>query len=69
MKRVIYLDCDMLICGSIAELWYQPLGTAIVAAVVDPGFTQHAVLGLESTAPYFNFGMLLIHLEQWRTYE
>ena len=66
VKRVIYLDCDMLICGSISELWCQPLGTAIVAAVSDPGFTQHAVLGLEASAPYFNSGMLLIDLERWR---
>jgi lipopolysaccharide biosynthesis glycosyltransferase len=64
--RIIYLDCDMLVCGDISPLWEMPLGDAIVAAVPDPGFTQRSVLGLSWSEPYFNAGMLLVDLDRWR---
>ena len=67
MQRVIYLDCDLMLRGDIAELWHFPLGDAIVAAVPDPGFTLHHVLGLSKDAPYFNAGVLLIDLMRWRS--
>jgi lipopolysaccharide biosynthesis glycosyltransferase len=66
MQRVIYLDCDLMLCGDVAELWRFSLGDAIVAAVPDPGFTQSNVLGLPQDAPYFNAGVLLIDLVRWR---
>ena len=66
MQRVIYLDCDLMLRGDVAELWRFPLGDAIVAAVPDPGFTYHHVLGLSKDGPYFNAGVLLIDLVRWR---
>ncbi len=66
MHRVIYLDCDMLVCSDIADLWNFPLGDAIVAAALEPSFVQNHVLGLPDDTPYFNAGLLLIDLARWR---
>ncbi len=66
LERVIYLDCDMLICGDISALWEMPLGEAVVGGVMDPGFTQQEVLGLAPSDPYFNAGMLVVDLNRWR---
>ena len=67
--RVIYLDCDMLVCGEISTLWETPLGNSVLAAVRDAGFTQHDTLGLDVSEPYFNAGMMLIDLDHWRRLE
>ena len=66
MQRVIYLDCDMLVRCDLAELWQVPLGGMVLAAVVDPAFTEQHILGLPDGAPYFNAGVLLIDLARWR---
>ena len=66
LDRVIYLDCDMLVCCDLVELWDQPLGEFVVGAVTDPGFRHHEVLGLPEGAGYFNAGVLLIDLKRWR---
>lgn len=66
IRRVIYLDCDMLICGDLADLWRASLDDAVVAAVSDPGFSSQCLLGLTNDAPYFNAGMMLIDLVRWR---
>lgn len=66
INRVIYMDCDMLVCGNMWELWQQPLGAALVAAVIDPGFKNHVLLGLPKPARYFNAGLLLVDLKRWR---
>lgn len=71
LDRVIYLDADTLVTGSIAELWRTDLGDAPLAAVanvVEPAMHDHvASLGILDPSQYFNAGVLLIDLEWWRT--
>jgi lipopolysaccharide biosynthesis glycosyltransferase len=67
VHRVLYLDCDMMLRGDLADLWRLPLGNAIVAAALDTGFTHNHVLGLPDDAPYFNAGVLLVDLARWRS--
>jgi len=67
VQRVIYLDCDILLRGDLADLWGFHLDNAIVAAAIDPGFMHKHVLGLPDDAPYFNAGVLLIDLMRWRS--
>ena len=66
LERVLYLDCDMMVRGDLAELWRMTLGSALVGAVPDPGFAANHILGLPPGASYFNAGLLLIDLVRWR---
>ena len=66
IERAIYLDCDIIVRDGLSDLWTLDLGSKIVGAVIDPGFDRQALLGLPSAAPYFNAGVLLIDLAQWR---
>ena len=67
IERVLYLDSDIVITGSIAPLWRIDLDGALLGVVDIPGSdrgTSH--LGLSADAGYFNSGVLLIDLTQWR---
>lgn len=65
--RVLYLDCDMIICGDLHALWNTELQECLLAAVQDSvsAGTKNAI-GLSEHNKYFNAGMLLINLELWR---
>jgi lipopolysaccharide biosynthesis glycosyltransferase len=67
IDRVLYLDGDIVVLGSIAELWRADLGGALFGAVDIPG-AQHGIdkLGMRAEDGYFNSGVLLVDLEQWR---
>jgi lipopolysaccharide biosynthesis glycosyltransferase len=67
VNRVLYLDSDIVVVGSVAPLWRIDLGGALLGAVDIPG-SQHGVTKLEMRAEdgYFNSGVLLIDLKQWR---
>lgn len=68
VDKVIYMDVDMLCCGPLTELWQTELGKNVLAAVPYPeaaGKEQLERLGL-TKAHYFNAGLMLINLKQWR---
>ncbi len=74
LDRVIYLDCDMLVRAPIEQLYDVDLDGQPLGAVQDSlhpfiagrrDMRQNA--GIFDTAdPYFNSGMLVIDLAQWR---
>jgi lipopolysaccharide biosynthesis glycosyltransferase len=67
VRRVLYLDADMVVVGSIAPLWQVDLEGALMAAVDIPGSDQGVrLLGMRMEDGYFNAGMLVIDLQQWR---
>ena len=62
---MLYLDCDILVVGSLRELWEQDLEDFYCAAVEEmyEGTTRDATrLGIQS---YFNAGILLINNKKW----
>ncbi|MGO1296237.1 MAG: glycosyltransferase family 8 protein [Vibrio sp.] len=62
-EKVIYLDCDLLILGDLAKLWCCDLESKGLGAVSDLcGPTTFA----KRRSPYFNAGVLLIDLQQWK---
>ena len=73
LKRVLYLDCDLLVCDDLQPLWDTDLNGAVVAAVQDPvadcDIEHKRQLGLQEDATYFNAGVLLIDLSRWRQQE
>ncbi len=70
ISRIIYLDCDMIIKESLLQLWNVDLNGYLIAAVQDtmPERFKKAV-GICSEDLYFNSGMLLINLDEWRKWQ
>jgi lipopolysaccharide biosynthesis glycosyltransferase len=74
VDRTIYLDSDIVVVGALTELWHCDLGEELVGAVRDsslpwaagPLGTHWRDLGLAPETPYFNAGVLLIPLSNWR---
>ncbi len=70
INRVLYLDCDVIVCKDISELFSEVDMTDYgVAAVKDslPYNTKHRfVMGLGLDEPSFCAGVMLINLEFWR---
>jgi lipopolysaccharide biosynthesis glycosyltransferase len=65
-RKVLYLDSDIIVNGSIRELYDQEFGDAFVCAVEDAGFNRHKQLGMDPSALYFNSGILLVNLLKWK---
>ncbi len=71
--KIIYLDCDLVVLGDISRLYNIELGENILGAVVDhfvtttKEFREYAktAIGVNPDT-YFNAGVLLISLEQFR---
>lgn len=74
VNRCIYLDCDMVCCANIEDLWNESLDGAALGAVIDHGMVvsdkrwkeKKAELNFDNSDLYFNAGFLLIDLKQWR---
>lgn len=65
--KVIYLDSDLIIKGDISELWDIDLKEKILAAVDDPmGRERMKDLQIPLNFSYFNAGILVINLANWR---
>ena len=64
--RVLYLDVDVLVNGSIAELYHTDMGDSFLLAVREPNFDRHEQLEMSKDAKYFNAGMMVINLDKWR---
>ena len=72
LDKVLYLDVDMVICGSVRELWDTDISEVAVGAV--PDCFHHDVhetnrIGYEVGLGIFNSGVLLINLTYWRQHQ
>lgn len=75
VDRCIYLDCDMVCCADIEALWEESLDGFAIGAVIDHGMMvadkrwkeKKKELGFDDSDQYFNAGLLLIDLKQWRS--
>ncbi len=74
VNRCIYLDSDMVALTDIEELWHTDLQDRPIGAVIDHGLMisnknwneKQQELGLSNQDLYFNSGLLLIDVTQWR---
>lgn len=68
--RALYLDCDITVIGSLRELFEINLGNFSVAAMPDSirstveGEIER--LGTDFGGHYFNAGVMLIDIQEWR---
>lgn len=74
VKKVIYLDCDLLVLDDICKMWDYDMHNHPLAAVMDLGImaskkdwrNKQQKLGFQKTDNYFNSGVLMIDLKSWR---
>jgi lipopolysaccharide biosynthesis glycosyltransferase len=68
VKKILYLDSDMIVRRSLKDLWSTNLSDRAFAAVEDafwdPRLSHY--VKLPAGAKYFNSGVLLINLDYWR---
>ena len=66
-KKVLYLDCDILVMKSIKKLWNLDLHGKIIAALMDAFSKCYRVnIGLEPDDIMFNSGVMLVDLGKWK---
>lgn len=67
IDKIIYLDCDALVSGSLKKLWDCNIKDYYCAAVLDAGPNYiKSFIDLPVTSDYFNSGFLYINLKKWR---
>ncbi len=74
VEKAIYLDCDLLVLGDIAELWQFGMAGQPLAAVPDYGIMashkdwprKQQALSLRPADLYFNSGVLVVDVAAWR---
>lgn len=64
--KILYLDSDIIVHGSILGLLETDLQNYPLAAVADPQILDFDRLELKSDQGYFNSGVMLINLKVWR---
>lgn len=69
LDKVVYLDCDVIVVGSLVELWNLELENHPCAAVIDEASHTGAHserCGFDASIAYFNAGVILVNLNYWR---
>ena len=66
ISKVLYLDADIVVNGSLRELYEVDVDKYYLAAVETPGFVVHHDLGMSEESKYFNAGVILINIAMWR---
>lgn len=67
LDRVIYLDTDTLVLENLLPLWKMDLNGFLVAAVPDDFIDPSEIAATKSRlGEYFNSGVMVMNLAQWR---
>ncbi|MBQ6770711.1 MAG: glycosyltransferase family 8 protein [Bacteroidales bacterium] len=69
VKKVLYLDCDIIVDGSLGELFDADWNGIAAGVVTDISYNQkefYERLQYEEEKGYFNAGVVFINLEYWR---
>lgn len=77
IKKIIYLDCDLLVYDDIEKMWNIDMCNKPLAATCDYGIMaskrirmqKNKYIGLPFDAAYFNAGVLMMDLDMWREYD
>lgn len=67
VDKVLFLDSDLIVRGSVAEFYEQPIDGSTHAAVENPLCRERAdSLDIPGGSTYFNAGVLLLNVRRWR---
>ncbi len=75
LDKALYLDCDIVLCSDVAELYDLELGDSLVGAIPDGSvacvteFQRYVEnrIGVSAYRDYFNAGVLLMNLSAMRS--
>ncbi|MFA5930744.1 MAG: glycosyltransferase family 8 protein [archaeon] len=74
LKRMLYLDSDLLVLGDICEIYSTKFGDKYIGAVKDqgtklnPSMINHYTKIVGEKGTYFNSGVLLIDCIKWKKF-
>ena len=75
IRKVIYLDCDLLVLTDISKLWEIEIKDFYLLAVQDftintiaEGVKDYQELKIPPKNKYFNSGVLIFNLDKWREF-
>ena len=76
IQKAIYLDSDLIVHADLGKLWDMPLEDHSLLAVQDfkipyvsspNGLSNYQEIGLSPDCQYFNSGVLVFNLSDWRS--
>ena len=66
IEKLLYMDCDTLIVGSLQELWNTDISDCLGAACLECMSNMHKrIVGAKPKDNYINTGMLLLNVKRW----
>ncbi len=67
LNKIIYIDCDTIIQGSLKELWEMNIDNYSMGGVLDCVYPyEKDTIHMKKKDNYINCGVLLLNLEIWR---
>ncbi len=70
VERLLYIDSDSIVCGSLKTLIDVDMGEACVGVVLDALCNRYKLLlGFQPEETYFNAGVTLINVPNWKKYK
>ena len=67
VEKILYLDCDILVKGSLKPLWSMDMDGYVLAAVPDCISPAHKKnVDLKPNDFYINAGVLFLNMKEWR---
>ena len=65
LDKILYLDCDMIVLSSLSELFATDITGKYAATAIEAASMPH-LAPFDLRYPYFNAGMILFNLKQYR---
>lgn len=69
LDKILYLDSDIIVRRSLADLWETNIAGCALAAVPNHNDNARELLGFSKDTKYFNSGVLLINLRFWKEHQ
>ncbi|SHG87374.1 Lipopolysaccharide biosynthesis protein, LPS:glycosyltransferase [Chryseolinea serpens] len=66
VERLLYLDVDTIVLADLTDFYSLDLGGKPLGAVYDNYVITQPLLGINEPGNYFNSGVMLMDLNQWR---
>ncbi|RZK35626.1 MAG: glycosyltransferase family 8 protein [Hymenobacter sp.] len=67
VEKLLYLDTDIVVIGNLSEVFHTALGNYPAGAVAEVTATKNRPdLGIYEIGSYFNSGVMLMNVPEWR---
>lgn len=67
LEKILYLDGDTIVRGSLKELWNTDMSEYSIAASIEPTIDKKRKNSMNMSGfPYYNAGVLLVNLNKWK---